>query len=393
MIRPKRSISTGLASRAFWIKRASRLEQRRRIVTEACGTLERRVASRVASAPGAGDAAEPRTLTVCQIGGSQDAGMRESAVPKIHIDTDIGGDIDDLCALAMVLNWPGVDLIGISTVAEHQGKRAGFARYVLKLAGREDIPVAPGAEASLPCYRLWQSLPDESAYWPEPIPRVPSDADEALGLLERSIEQGASIVAIGAFTNMALLEKRKPGILARTNLSLMGGYVFRPREGFPAWGHEIDFNAQVDAQSAYDVITRSRPTFVQLAVTVETSLRRAFLPRLSRSGSVARLLARQAEAYAKDQNYEAQYGLTCSGLPDDTINFLHDPLACAIALGWNDGVEIRELPLRTEIEDGRLRHTTDESGRPTKVVTRVNGSKFSEFWLDMVTRDIGPMST
>jgi hypothetical protein len=30
---------------------------------------------------------------------------------KLNVDTDIGGDIDDLCALAMVLNWPksGVD--------------------------------------------------------------------------------------------------------------------------------------------------------------------------------------------------------------------------------------------------------------------------------------------
>lgn len=24
----------------------------------------------------------------------------------IHLDTDLGGDIDDLCALAMLLRWP-----------------------------------------------------------------------------------------------------------------------------------------------------------------------------------------------------------------------------------------------------------------------------------------------
>src|SRR5262249_14944055 len=96
-------------------------------------------------------------------------------------------------------------------------------------------------------------------------------------------------------------------------------------------------------------------------------------------------LARQAEAYAKEQNYESQYGQTCSGLPDDTINFLHDPLASAIGLGWNEGVEVREVPLRTEIKDGWLVHTPDESGRPTKVVTRVDGARFSEHWLNVVT--------
>jgi hypothetical protein len=29
-------------------------------------------------------------------------------MPLVHLDTDIGGDIDDLCALAMLLRWPGV---------------------------------------------------------------------------------------------------------------------------------------------------------------------------------------------------------------------------------------------------------------------------------------------
>src|SRR5262249_15529343 len=134
-------------------------------------------------------------------------------VPKLHIDTDLGGDIDDLCALAMVLNWPDAELMAVTTVAEHQGKRAGFTRYALDLGGRGDIPVAAGAEASLDCYRLWQGLPDEAAYWPQPIQSFPTPLETTLDLLERSIEQGAIIAAIGAFTNLALLEKRSPGVL------------------------------------------------------------------------------------------------------------------------------------------------------------------------------------
>lgn len=64
------------------------------------------------------------------------------------LDTDLGGDIDDLCALAMVLNWPDVELLAVTTVAEHRGKRAGYARYALELAGREDTLVAAGADVS-----------------------------------------------------------------------------------------------------------------------------------------------------------------------------------------------------------------------------------------------------
>lgn len=29
---------------------------------------------------------------------------------KIHLDTDIGGDMDDLCALAMLLKWPDLEI-------------------------------------------------------------------------------------------------------------------------------------------------------------------------------------------------------------------------------------------------------------------------------------------
>jgi len=287
----------------------------------------------------------------------------------------------------MVLNWPGVELLAVTTNSDDRGRRAGYARYALGLAGRDaSIPVAAGADVSLGCYRVRPGLPDESVYWPEPIPPVPTPLDQALALLERSIAQGAIIVAIGPYTNLALLEKRSPGILRSARLYLMGGYVFPPREGFPPWGNDMDWNVQVDVQSAQYVMQRSNPTLVPLSVTVETSLRRAYLATLRQSGPLAQLIARQAEAFARDENIEARYGQTCRGLPDDTINFQHDPLACAIALGWKDGVEISEIPLTLEIKDGWLCERVDDSGKPTRVVTRVNGGKFNEFWLSTVVR-------
>lgn len=303
---------------------------------------------------------------------------------KIHLDTDLGSDIDDLCALAMVLNWPGAELVALTTVADDRGRRAGYARYALALAGREDIPVAAGADVSLGCYREPPGLPDETAYWPEPVPPAPTPLDEALSLLERSIEQGALIAAIGPYTNLALLEERSPGILRRARLCLMGGYVYPPREGFPLRDNHSDFNVQVDVRSAQCVLQRSDPTLVPLAVTVETALRRAHLPRLREAGGLATLIARQAEAFARDERYEERYGRTCSGVPADMINFQHDPLACAIALGWRDGVEIRRVPLRLELRGGWLHEVVDEAGTPTWVVTRVDGESFGELWLDLV---------
>lgn len=337
---------------------------------------------------------------------------------KIHIDTDIGGDIDDLCALAMALKWEGTDLVGVTTVAEHVGtnqlggKRAGMVRYVLGLVGRGDIPVAAGAEATLDCYRTWQGLPDEAAYWPEPIvpsvgaglddisvptsqpanlARDPGNAGEedpprqALDLLSQSIQQGAVIVAIGPYTNLALLERRSPGILQEAHLVLMGGYVYPPRPSYPAWGPEMDWNVQVDVTSALTVFEHAaHPTLVPLAVTVETALRRLYLPRLRQSGPLGQLIARQAEAFAVEYQNEEKYGKTCPALPADIINFQHDPLACAIALGWKAGVEVRELTLKSEIRDGWMRQTIDPAGKPARLVTAVDGPRFSQFWLDTV---------
>lgn len=311
---------------------------------------------------------------------------------KLHLDTDLGGDIDDLCALAMVLNWPEVELVAVTTVSDDRGKRAGYVRYALELAGRRYIPVCAGADISEGYYDPWQpGFPDEDAYWPEPIQPAHGPAIDAIALLEHSVKQGATIAAIGPFTNLALLEQRSPGLLQRAHLVLMGGYVFSPREGFPQWGADMDYNVQIDVKSAEYVLQHSTPTLVPLSVTVETALRRAHLPTLREAGPMGQLLARQAEAFARDEDMEARFGRTCAGLPHDIINFLHDPLACAIALGWTDGgVEVGEMWLKSEIKDGRLYQTVDQTAKPASVVTRVVGTEFSEFWLSTVAKAKSP---
>ena len=47
-------------------------------------------------------------------------------------------------------------------------------------------------------------------YWPERIDPSPNPLDEALELLKNSIEQDATIIAIGQYTNLALLDKKYP---------------------------------------------------------------------------------------------------------------------------------------------------------------------------------------
>jgi hypothetical protein len=141
---------------------------------------------------------------------------------QIHLDTDLGGDTDDACALAMLLGWPGVQLVGITTTTDPGGRRAGYGTHCLQLAGWDDIPVAAGTEVSLTTLRSAGVVTDDERYWPTTIAPCPSPPGATLDLLDRSIQDGATVVAIGPYTNLALLEAARPGRLGRVPVVAMG---------------------------------------------------------------------------------------------------------------------------------------------------------------------------
>jgi inosine-uridine nucleoside N-ribohydrolase len=312
---------------------------------------------------------------------------KTTPMQKIHLDTDLGGDIDDLCALAMLLRWsPAVELTGITVVGDTNGKRTGMVRYVLAMEGRSDIPVAAGAETSQGFYPYELGLPPERRYWPQPITSSPNPPEQAVALLKQSIEAGATLIGIGPLTNFYLLDCQHPGILQHADLFLMGGYIAPPRLGFPQWQNEHDFNLQVDVHSAKHVLDNATPTLTTLAVTAETALRVSHLETLRRAGgAVGQLIAKQAEEFALDEKMAAKYGAICEQVPADIINFQHDALACAVAMGWREGIEISEIPLRIEIVDEVLIEQIDPSGKPVRVVTKVDGDHFNDVWLKTVT--------
>jgi purine nucleosidase len=303
---------------------------------------------------------------------------------KVHLDTDLGGDIDDLCALAMLLRWPDLTLTGITTVGDTNGVRAGFTRYALGLEGRAETPVAAGADVSGGFYR-YELPPQDKRYWPAEAIASPNPPQQAIDLLKKSIEEGATIIGIGPYTNLSMVERKHPGILSHAKLFLMGGFIYQPRAGYPNWRNEFDFNVQVDVKSAQHVLKSSSPTLIPISVTAETALRKSSLEKLRHAGALGRLIAHQAEVFASDEKMDAKYGATCANVPDDIVNFQHDPLACAIAVGWNEGVAIKELPISVEERDGWLWERIDESGRKMSVVTAVDGPSFSEFWVKRVT--------
>lgn len=300
----------------------------------------------------------------------------------IHVDTDLGGDPDDACAIAMLLGWPGVEVAGITTTIDRGGIRAGQVAHLLALAGRDDIPLVAGAELSM-SGEIADPYTDER-FWPRSLAPRPSTAGAAVGLLRQNAERGATIVAIGPLTNLAALELTHPGTLATTSLVVMGGWIEPAAAGLPAWGPELDWNIQWDRQAAQIVAAAAyRLTLVTLPSTLTTFVRASELQQLRASGPVGQLLADQAEAHAHRAGLVALPPAN-PGLPADLLNFHYDPITCAVAAGW-DGVVRKDMRLTASLEGDVFRwRPYDGNGRVTSVVTGVDGPRFSEVWIRAV---------
>ena len=281
---------------------------------------------------------------------------------RIHLDTDIGSDTDDASALAMLLGWPGVELVGITTVIDPGGRRAGFVERCLELAGLADVPVASSEEVSMTTHEIAGTIPDDERYWGGQIEPRPSRPGDAVSLLRANVEAGATVVAIGPYTNLAAMEATHPGALGRTPVVLMGGFVTPADPGLPEWGPEMDWNVQCDTLAAQMVFTHATDvTLVTVGPTFKAHLRSAHLPRLRAAGALGTLLARQAEAHCAD-NAVADLARAHAALPDDLLNFQYDAVACAVAAGW-DGARAQSMRLATVLEAGVLRFTPDDRGR------------------------------
>ncbi len=68
---------------------------------------------------------------------------------RLLVDTDIGTDVDDALALALAATTGEAQLIGVTTVHADAPLRARLAARLLHLAGRDDVPVVPGASRPL----------------------------------------------------------------------------------------------------------------------------------------------------------------------------------------------------------------------------------------------------
>src|SRR5215472_2931740 len=81
---------------------------------------------------------------VCQSTPASSKELPGSAAQKIIIDTDIGGDIDDAFAVALALQSPEFEILGMASTSGDTTLRARLLSRLLQESGRGDITVAVG---------------------------------------------------------------------------------------------------------------------------------------------------------------------------------------------------------------------------------------------------------
>ena len=85
-----------------------------------------------------------------------------------------------------------------------------------------------------------------------------------------------------------------------------------------------------------------------------------------------------------------ELGRAFPALPDDLLNFQYDPLACAVAAGWN-GVTVEELPVDARLADGLLLLSIENGAPRRRIVTDVDAAAFDVAWLEARPAGVGRM--
>ena len=193
------------------------------------------------------------------------------------IDCDPG--VDDAIAILLALASPELDLLALTTVAGNLPLETTTrnALRVLALAGREDVPVAAGAERPLVNARGRESAvvhgADGLGGAPAPEPRaavVPMHAVDLLAEVLERAEQPVLLAPIGPLTNVALLAALRPELLPRLGrVAVMGGSDGHgnktPAAEFNIWfdpeGAERAFDSGLDITMVGLNVTRAAALF------------------------------------------------------------------------------------------------------------------------------------
>ena len=168
-------------------------------------------------------------------------------IPVI-IDTDIGSDIDDTCALAMAFGGPELDIKLITTCTGDTAYRAKIVCKFLEHVGHTEIPVGLGLtfdslsenqRAYIDGYQL-RDYPGE----------IVDDGVRAMADIIMQSEETVTLICLGPLQNIQKLLQIEPRITKKARFVGMHGAIFRGYKGTNDVQAEYNIVQHVDSAKA-----------------------------------------------------------------------------------------------------------------------------------------------
>ncbi len=222
------------------------------------------------------------------------------------LDTDIGSDIDDSWALAMILKSPELDLRLVTTTGYNIPYQTRVAAKLLECGGRTDVKLAPGrgGEPALDAVEEWLDGYDISTY-----PNLMDNAVDAMIDTVMNSDEKITILCIGCFKNLADAYEKCPEITKNSRLVVIGGNIYNG--AFKGWhpdlGGEWNIRCDLDAWRRGIENTDWEVELLPLDVSGGVLLDTPYFERIRKAGETDRLigeLVKSNDVWFKAQHWD-----------------------------------------------------------------------------------------
>jgi inosine-uridine nucleoside N-ribohydrolase len=175
---------------------------------------------------------------------------RREKIPVVF-DTDIGDDIDDTWALALLVQSPEFDVKLVTTAVNNTRSKARIVAKFLETVGRTDIPVGIGVQTNKNRHRQEEwTRGYRLASYPGTIHE---DGVQALIDTIMKSPKPIKLIAVGPLPNVAAALEREPRIAQKAEFVGMHGSI---RLGYGGSSEiSAEYNVRADAKASQKVFT------------------------------------------------------------------------------------------------------------------------------------------
>ena len=294
---------------------------------------------------------------------------------KVILDTDIGDDIDDAIALALAVNRPEIDLVGVVTTYRNTHLRSKIALALLDGWNRLDIPVCKGCDDPLkqeyfffPFEKRDENGKPIIGHYEDYMQDFQECSQDGLEFMANAVKNNPheiTLVAVGPLTNVAKFIQEYPAEYALLKeVVIMGGRFDMER---------AEWNIKCDPEAAAIVLSsQQKIRLVPLDVTLQCVFSKEQVERLGGGCVGNKRLSKMIDVWLTNSR-------------NRTMPILHDPLALASV--FSDFCTFTPKKVRVVL-DGNERAWTvfDDAGKEILVALSVKAAEFTNFVCDSLCK-------